>query len=71
MQKLIDENKYEPKCAYCLHARIPDDKSCVLCKKKGIMSFDDSCKKFKYDPLKRVPVKIRINNDFDEDDFKI
>lgn len=71
MQKLIDKKRFEAKCEYCAFARVPDDRSMVLCTKKGLVDFSDSCRRFKYDPLKRIPVKISLNTDFTEDDFKL
>ena len=71
MQKLIDKKRFEAKCEYCVYARVPEDRSMVLCTKKGLVEFDGSCRRFKYDPLKRVPVKITLNTDFTEDDYKL
>jgi hypothetical protein len=31
----------------------------VLCAKKGVVSISSKCRKFKYDPCKRVPKKSR------------
>jgi hypothetical protein len=44
----------EPACAYCQHSSPVDDES-VICSKKGIMQPWSRCRKFNYDPLKRVP----------------
>ena len=44
----------EPRCAYCKRGvYLRDDK--VMCLKKGVMPAGESCRKFQYDPLKRVP----------------
>ena len=45
----------EPKCEYCKIGKISADNNKVLCPKKGVMNKDFFCKKFRYDPLKRVP----------------
>ena len=45
----------EPKCEYCKIGKLSADKLKVLCPKKGIMDKEFSCKKFRYDPLRRVP----------------
>lgn len=71
MQKLIDKKRFDARCEYCRHARIPEDRSIILCAKKGVVDFSDSCRHYKYDPLKRVPKKGTLNTDFTEDDFKI
>lgn len=47
----------EPRCEYCKIGKLSADKETVLCPKKGIMDKHYCCKKFRYDPLKRVPKK--------------
>ena len=47
--------KIEPKCEYCKLGTISADNTSVLCPKKGVLNKDFFCKKFKYDPLKRIP----------------
>ena len=71
MQKLIDKKRFDARCEYCRHARIPEDRSIILCAKKGVVDFSDTCRHYKYDPLNRVPKKVTLNTDFTEDDFKI
>ena len=70
-QKFIDSKKYPKKCSSCVYARIPDDESMVLCEKKGIVDPDSSCRKYEYDPLKRVPLKSVISTDFTPEDFSL
>lgn len=52
---LFDRN-IEPRCAYCKHGTTLDEEQ-VLCVKKGVMSPVGSCRRFRYDPLKRIPPK--------------
>ena len=59
-----------PKCAYCGYGIQTADKTVILCEKKGITSHDSSCKKFLYDPLKRIPERP-IVSDFNEQDFSL
>ncbi len=42
-------------CEYCEHAALLNDEYNVLCGKKGIVNRGYTCKRFAYDPLKRVP----------------
>ena len=49
----------EPRCAYCAHSR-PLDENTVSCRKKGPMAQTDSCRSFRYDPLRRVPPKPAV-----------
>ena len=50
-------DKSECICAYCEYAVPVFDEDSALCEKNGIVRKDYSCKKFSYDPLKRVPPK--------------
>jgi hypothetical protein len=47
----------EPQCAYCQFSRRPEGGSRIVCEKLGLKEETDSCKKFVYSPLKRIPVK--------------
>ncbi len=61
----------EPKCKYCAYGKpAPDDEN-VLCPHCGMPDKDSSCKKFKYDPLKREPRKPARLASFSEEDFKL
>ena len=44
----------EPRCAYCKKGNALSDRE-VICVKRGIVAAEDSCRAFRYDPLKRVP----------------
>jgi len=59
----------EPRCAYCRYAGMLSASE-VTCAKKGVVSAEGSCRRFKYDPLKRVPPKparLMLRNVKDED----
>lgn len=43
-------------CAYCVHAGHIDDHQ-MICRRKGIVAAADQCRRFRYDPLKRVPAR--------------
>ena len=45
----------------------------VLCNKRGVVSIHYACRKFEYDPCKRIPVKAKtINlNKYDHEDFSL
>lgn len=62
----------EPRCIYCCHSS-PAEAGMVICRKKGIRPEAGKCRKFKYDPLKRVPPRPK-NPDFlkfDDRDFSL
>lgn len=45
-------------CLYCARGA-SYDKGTVLCARKGIVPEDHKCRRFKYDPCKRVPAKAK------------
>lgn len=63
----------EKSCSYCVHAAKTIDSDLVICSKKGFTPCDDSCRRFKYDPLKRVPTKAKPKDfsQYDDVDFSL
>lgn len=55
---MLFRKKIERSCAYCVHGAALEDGQ-VLCAKKGLCSPEGKCRRFRYDPLKRVPVKAK------------
>jgi hypothetical protein len=60
-----------PMCIYCVHSKSEHNNSNFLCKYKGVVSFDFSCRKYCYDATKRIPpkkhaLKIEINQNICE-----
>ena len=61
----------EPRCAYCALSR-PLDETHVLCRKNGPMEPTESCRAFRYDPLRRVPTKPAVlKKNFTAADFAL
>ncbi len=46
-------------CLYCEHAKILPSGDQVLCPYKGIFGIGNTCHRFRYDILKRVPTPPR------------
>ncbi len=66
------KGKTEPQCAYCEYSEYSDGQDVAVCRKiGGIMQLHSKCKKYKYDPLKRVPKKAILNMDFSKEDFEL
>lgn len=63
---MLFRKKIEKNCSYCVHSAKVDDCTC-LCAKKGLVQSSGHCRKFKYDPLKRVPSRMKPK-DFDSYD---
>ncbi len=53
---MLFRKKIEKACEYCVHGTRLDEEN-VLCSKKGLKAPDSKCRKFKYDPCKRIPKK--------------
>lgn len=51
---MLFTKKIDPSCAYCQRGKTAGTEK-VLCPKKGVVTTEDSCSAFRYDPLKRVP----------------
>ncbi len=69
---MLFKKKIAPSCSYCAHAGKVDDKT-YLCKKRGMVSCGQSCRKFKYDPLRRVPARRKPADfsKYDDVDFSL
>lgn len=53
---MLFRKKIEKSCAYCAHGAKLDEEQ-VLCTKKGVVPLCGRCRKFDYDPCKRIPPK--------------
>lgn len=69
-KKLLGAN-IEPKCQYCRFGTPVAESDTVLCLKKGVLDKDASCKKFRYDALKRKPQPPAEMLTFTESDFSL
>ena len=69
---MLFNRNIEPSCAYCRHGTTIGATE-VVCMKYGIVSPDGFCRKFKYDPLKREPIRRAPLNvkSYSEEDFKL
>lgn len=66
--KNLFKKKISPACEYCSIGKTLKNNS-ILCVKYGITNPKNHCKKFKYDPIKRIPKKQTENLSFDKKDF--
>ncbi len=69
--KEMFNKKMEPACAYCTYGNRSMDGKTILCLKKGAVSLDYSCRKFKYDPLKREPKRLLVLPDSEDENFEL
>ena len=51
---MLFRKKMEKSCTYCRYGTMLED-GLALCTKRGVVSTERKCRKFRYDPIKRVP----------------
>jgi len=68
---MIFRKNIEHLCIYCEHAFLMRGEECA-CRKRGLVNKNYSCRKFVYDPFKRIPPpKAPKLPEFSDEDFKI
>lgn len=69
---MLFRKKHPRVCDYCKHGTKLED-GLILCIKKGVRTTDDGCRRFIYDPCKRIPPKPKAPdfNKYNEDDFTL
>ena len=69
---MLFRKKMEKSCTYCRYGTMLEE-GLALCIKRGVVSADRKCRKFSYDPIKRVPPKPKALNfeKYDQEDFSL
>ena len=69
---MLFRRRIEKSCAYCQYGTKLNDEQ-VLCIKKGVVSTDKKCRKFTYDPCKRIPPKPKALDfeKYNEEDYSL
>ncbi len=67
----VFNKKITPACKYCRFSSKLSFGTEILCKKRGFNEPDGYCRSYKYDPLKREPSRIELNNNYKKEDFEI
>ena len=69
---MLFRKKIERACIYCQFGTALDDNQ-ILCSKKGLRSCENPCRKFRYDPCKRIPPKTKALDfsKYDEEDYSL
>ena len=71
MSKVGFNKKLAKSCAYCVHGTVLEGFNETVCKKRGVTNKRDFCRSYKYDPLKRIPVKPKLADNYTPDDFEL
>lgn len=69
---MLFRKKIPRRCGYCAHGtQLKDDQ--ILCAKKGVVPAEGKCRRFLYDPCKRIPVKARALDfsKYDKEDYSL
>lgn len=69
---MLFRKKIAKSCSYCsLGTKIDEEQ--VLCVKKGVVPVNGKCRKFNYDPCKRVPLKPKALNfdKYNKEDYSL
>lgn len=69
---MLFRKKIDRSCLYCARGAVMEDGQ-ILCVKRGVLTEQDNCRKFKYDPCKRIPVKAKSLDfsKFEDYDFSL
>lgn len=69
---MLFRKKIEKSCTYCRYGTMLED-GFALCTKRGVVSIYRKCRKFSYDPIKRVPPKPKAPDfaKYDSEDFSL
>ena len=72
MAKKLYGNNIRKACEVCAHGRRSADGSVMLCPYKGAAPLYHLCRKFVYDPLKRIPsAPLAPKDEYSAEDFSI
>ena len=66
---MLFKKKIERSCGYCVYGTKLEGQQ-ILCAKKGVVTCE-KCRKFRYDPTKRIPLKANAPDfeKFGDSDF--
>lgn len=69
---MLFRKNIEPMCAYCSRSSELNEEE-LSCPRKGVVSPDYHCRRFSYDPLKRVPAAPALPDfsRFSDEEFEL
>ena len=69
---MLFRKKLPRSCRYCTCGTQLTEEQ-VLCNRRGVVASDKACRKFSYDPCKRIPAKAKAIDfrKYNEDEFKL
>ena len=70
-KKKLFGNKKEPRCETCAHGKLSANGESVLCVQGGALPLTHSCRRYRYDPLRRVPKRRPLLDEYSAADFAL
>ncbi len=69
---MLFRKKIEKSCAYCTYGAMLED-GMILCSRRGVVDAGKKCRKFDYDPCKRIPSRPKALDfkKYDSEDFSL
>lgn len=69
---MLFRKKIERSCTYCSFGTYLEDDQ-ILCSRKGLRKAGETCRKFQYDPCKRIPIKAKALDfrKYEEEDYSL
>lgn len=69
---MLFRKKMPRACSYCINGTKLNDEE-ILCMKRGVVPADRACRKFSYDPYKRIPPKAKASDfsKYDAEDYSL
>ncbi len=69
---MLFRKKIKRSCSYCQYGTHLEDGQ-ILCAKKGMKTVEEKCRKFRYDPCKRIPLKAKPMDfsKYENEDFSL
>lgn len=69
---MLFRKNIQKSCEYCTHGTILDNDQ-TLCAKRGLINNVEKCRKFRYDPFKRIPCKPKAIDfsQYNDEDFSL
>lgn len=71
MKRKLYGNTITAACRLCAHGKLTVDDQVVLCMLKGVTDPGYHCRKFDYDPLRRIPFRQPSLQTFTDADFRL
>lgn len=69
---MLFRKKMPRSCTYCIHGTMLNEEE-ILCIKRGVVCINRVCRKFSYDPCKRMPLKAKASDfkKYSAEDFSL